>query len=232
MIDPLDGTINFLFGIPQFAVSVACEDCDGGLVGVVLDPVRESASPPPARGPPELNGQVIAARVAATSSGPALVATGFGYDAEVRERQAAVLAPGAAPGARHPPRRGGRPGSGLVRLRALRRLLRARPQALGRAAGGLIAARAGLERAARCPSAVSEPEGLLVAPPAVVDELLELVARAGERSARSVPPVDAALVPGRAIALDAPRGGGGTVDTMPSKGIVLRDVWVRIPLAA
>ena len=38
VIDPLDGTTNFLFGFPQFAVSVACEDGAGGLVGVVLDP--------------------------------------------------------------------------------------------------------------------------------------------------------------------------------------------------
>jgi myo-inositol-1(or 4)-monophosphatase len=40
VIDPLDGTTNFLFGVPQWAVSVACEDRDGALVGVVLDPNR------------------------------------------------------------------------------------------------------------------------------------------------------------------------------------------------
>src|SRR5436309_8457654 len=40
VVDPLDGTINFLFGIPAFAVSVACEDAGGPLAGVVLDPVR------------------------------------------------------------------------------------------------------------------------------------------------------------------------------------------------
>src|SRR5207248_11495244 len=39
LVGPLDGTVNFLFGIPAFVVSVACEDADGGLVGVVLDPV-------------------------------------------------------------------------------------------------------------------------------------------------------------------------------------------------
>ena len=42
VIDPLDGTVNFLFGVPQFAVSVACEDSEWGIVvGVVLDPVRD-----------------------------------------------------------------------------------------------------------------------------------------------------------------------------------------------
>src|SRR5690348_13757168 len=40
LVDPLDGTINFLFGIPAFAVSVACEHPAGTLVGVVLDPLR------------------------------------------------------------------------------------------------------------------------------------------------------------------------------------------------
>jgi fructose-1,6-bisphosphatase/inositol monophosphatase family enzyme len=33
--------VNFLFGIPQWAVSVACEDGDGLLAGVVLDPLRD-----------------------------------------------------------------------------------------------------------------------------------------------------------------------------------------------
>ena len=41
VVDPLDGTINFLFGIPAFAVSVACEDAAGALAGVVLDPMRD-----------------------------------------------------------------------------------------------------------------------------------------------------------------------------------------------
>ena len=41
VVDPLDGTINFLFGIPQWAVSIACEDEQGTLVGVVYDPMRD-----------------------------------------------------------------------------------------------------------------------------------------------------------------------------------------------
>src|SRR3954452_12805380 len=41
VVDPLDGTVNFLFGIPQWAVSVACEDASGTLVGVVHDPLRD-----------------------------------------------------------------------------------------------------------------------------------------------------------------------------------------------
>ena len=41
VVDPLDGTINFLFGIPQWAVSIACEDSAGTLAGVIYDPMRD-----------------------------------------------------------------------------------------------------------------------------------------------------------------------------------------------
>ena len=38
VIDPLDGTVNFLFGIPVWCVSVAVEDPDGGVAGAIFDP--------------------------------------------------------------------------------------------------------------------------------------------------------------------------------------------------
>lgn len=41
VVDPLDGTWNFLHGVPHWCVSVGCEDASGGLVGVVYDPLRE-----------------------------------------------------------------------------------------------------------------------------------------------------------------------------------------------
>ena len=41
VVDPLDGTWNFLHRIPHWSVSVACEDARGPLVGVVLDPLRD-----------------------------------------------------------------------------------------------------------------------------------------------------------------------------------------------
>ena len=40
VVDPLDGTINFLFGIPHWCVSIACEDAGGALAGVVFDPMH------------------------------------------------------------------------------------------------------------------------------------------------------------------------------------------------
>ncbi len=40
VIDPLDGTTNFLHGFPQFAVSIACRHRGRPEVGVVFDPLR------------------------------------------------------------------------------------------------------------------------------------------------------------------------------------------------
>src|SRR5205807_10644157 len=61
LVDPLDGTINFLFGIPAFAVSIACEDASGMLAGVVLDPIREECFAATRSGTPTLNGAPIEA---------------------------------------------------------------------------------------------------------------------------------------------------------------------------
>jgi myo-inositol-1(or 4)-monophosphatase len=41
IIDPLDGTTNFLHGIPHFAVTIAYADDTGVVAGVVLDPSRD-----------------------------------------------------------------------------------------------------------------------------------------------------------------------------------------------
>ncbi|MEA2311694.1 MAG: monophosphatase [Solirubrobacteraceae bacterium] len=41
VVDPLDGTSNYLAGLPFWCVSIACEDAQGTLAGVVLDPLRD-----------------------------------------------------------------------------------------------------------------------------------------------------------------------------------------------
>ncbi|HLY84306.1 MAG TPA: inositol monophosphatase family protein, partial [Acidimicrobiales bacterium] len=41
VVDPLDGTTNYLFGVPAFAVSIAAELDDQSVVGVVVDPCRD-----------------------------------------------------------------------------------------------------------------------------------------------------------------------------------------------
>src|SRR5436305_3703157 len=91
LVDPLDGTVNFLFGIPAFVVSVACEDADGGVAGVVLDPVRGECFSATRSGPAMLNDEAIRGSTREELS-TAMLATGFGYEAATRARQADVVA--------------------------------------------------------------------------------------------------------------------------------------------
>ena len=91
VIDPLDGTTNFLFGVPQWAVSVACEDSRGGLVGVVHGPCQDETFSAIRGGGASLGGEAL--RVSErTDLSDALVATGFSYLPEERAEQAAQLA--------------------------------------------------------------------------------------------------------------------------------------------
>ena len=91
VVDPLDGTTNFLFGVPQWAVSIAVEDAEGVVAGVVFDPPRGELWAAERDGRATLDGEPVRASQRAELA-TALVATGFGYDAEVRRRQAATLA--------------------------------------------------------------------------------------------------------------------------------------------
>jgi len=169
VVDPLDGTVNFLFGIPQWGVSVAVEDAGGAIAGVIFDPPRGELWAATRDGVATLDGRPVAAS-GRDDLATALVATGFGYDAAVREVQAAVVA------------------RLLPRVRDIRRLGSAALDlawtAAGRydaffergvqpwdvAAGRLICERAGL--ATRdLPPAPPAASGLLVAPPALLEPL-------------------------------------------------------------
>jgi myo-inositol-1(or 4)-monophosphatase len=90
IVDPLDGTVNFLYGLRTWAVSIALEDAQGLAVGVVYDPAdRECFSAVRGAGA-SLNGDAI--RVNGCHTLPrALVATGFSYVAEERAKQARLL---------------------------------------------------------------------------------------------------------------------------------------------
>lgn len=168
IVDPLDGTVNYLFAIPQWCVSVACE----GEVGVVFDPLRDelftavggraSLGGEPLRGPERRD------------LGTAMVATGFGYDADVRAAQAAVVA------------------RLLPQVRDIRRLGSAALDlawtaagrydayyeyglnAWDRAAGDLLCAAAGLE-VRDLPPLPGTGAGVLVARPELVDELAAII---------------------------------------------------------
>ena len=91
VIDPLDGTVNFLYGFPGWCVSVAAEDHRGSVVGVVRDPVRDETFIA-ARG---LGAWLGGSRLRVNEPedlSRALIATGFSYEAEHRRQQAEIVA--------------------------------------------------------------------------------------------------------------------------------------------
>jgi myo-inositol-1(or 4)-monophosphatase len=90
VVDPLDGTTNYLFGYPVWSVSVACEDDRGGVVGVVHDPVRGETFAAARGEGATLNGRRVRTRTP-RGLGRALVGTGFAYAPRDREFQARVL---------------------------------------------------------------------------------------------------------------------------------------------
>ena len=86
IVDPLDGTTNYLYRFPAWCVSVALEDAGGGLVGVVHNPLAEETFRAARGAGAELNGDPIGVRDH-DDLATALVATGFGYDPDVRAGQ-------------------------------------------------------------------------------------------------------------------------------------------------
>jgi myo-inositol-1(or 4)-monophosphatase len=182
VVDPLDGTVNFLFGLPQWCVSVAVRDAQGTtLAGAIYDPGREQLFSVVRGGRATLVGPETTELVAddvvrprASDLASAMVATGFAYDARVRAAQAQVLA------------------SVIPRVRDIRRFGSAALDlawtALGRydayfertvkpwdiAAGVLLCEAVGL-RVVDLPPREDLPWGILVAPPALCEALLELV---------------------------------------------------------
>ena len=78
IVDPLDGTTNFLRGIPHWCVSIALRDAEGLAVGVVHDPVKAETFSARADGPALLNGAALAPEHADTLAA-ALFGTGIPF---------------------------------------------------------------------------------------------------------------------------------------------------------
>lgn len=100
VVDPIDGTVNFLYGIPAYSVSVAAQVDGVSVAGAVVD-VATRVTYSAARGggarfvdssSPDgvVEGVLACNSVTAVSS--ALVATGFGYGAERRRAQGRLIA--------------------------------------------------------------------------------------------------------------------------------------------
>lgn len=91
VVDPLDGTVNFLYGIPQWCVSIGVEDDSGAVAGVVYDPNRDETFAAQRGAGAMLNGSAL--RITPPASvAEALIATGYAYEAAVRRDQAVMLA--------------------------------------------------------------------------------------------------------------------------------------------
>jgi myo-inositol-1(or 4)-monophosphatase len=174
VVDPLDGTTNYLYGLPVWAVSVAVEDAEGGVAGVVLDPSRDELFAAARGGGATLDGRPVKVREG-TPLERSLIATGFAYGAAERAAQARVLEH-VLPRVRDV-RRGGAAAIDLAWVAAGRldgyyeRGLKAWDWAAGRLlvaeAGGAVVELAG------------EPAGLVAAAPGLIRDLERLVDDAG-----------------------------------------------------
>ncbi|WP_242587349.1 inositol monophosphatase family protein [Streptomyces sp. MST-110588] len=91
IIDPVDGTVNYLYGLPSWAVSIAAEKDGEVIVGVVAAPMRGETYQAVLGGGAHANGEPVRVRHPAPPLSQALVGTGFGYVAERRAAQAEVL---------------------------------------------------------------------------------------------------------------------------------------------
>ena len=179
LVDPIDGTTNFLYGYPAYAVSIAAE-VDGVVVaGVVLNVATGELFTALAGGGALLESPG-AAPVALTGGRPpsldrSLVATGFGYRAEQRRAQGAVVA-GLLPLVRDI-RRGGSAALDLCTAAAGRvdayYELGLKPW--DHAAGALVATEAGLVVTGLGGRPFADPMAVAVAP-SIAEPFLDLLA--------------------------------------------------------
>ncbi|NUP35576.1 MAG: inositol monophosphatase [Streptomyces sp.] len=90
IVDPLDGTVNYLYGLPSWAVSIAAEKDGEVVAGVVEAPMRGETYQAVLGGGAFVNGAPARCRTAPEMA-QALLATGFGYVTERRAAQAEVV---------------------------------------------------------------------------------------------------------------------------------------------
>ena len=91
IVDPIDGTVNYLYGLPQYAVSIAAARDGKVVAGVVFAPALEVEYAATLGGGATCNGVPIQVR----STPPleeAVVSTGFSYELDIRTRQAGAVA--------------------------------------------------------------------------------------------------------------------------------------------
>ena len=90
VVDPLDGTVNYLYGLPGWNVSIAAKDSSGVIVGVVTAPTINSTWHATKGGGAYFNGAPIKCNEPIELD-RALIGTGFGYDLADRGDQLKVF---------------------------------------------------------------------------------------------------------------------------------------------
>ena len=87
VIDPIDGTVNYLYAFPGWCISIAVKDAHGSLVGVVHAPTLGMTWSATRGGGSFCNGVQLRCNEPVPLN-RALIATGFAYDIERRKGQA------------------------------------------------------------------------------------------------------------------------------------------------
>jgi myo-inositol-1(or 4)-monophosphatase len=91
VVDPIDGTVNFLYGIPVYAVSVAAAVAGEAVAGVVVDVAGGEVFTATRGGGAWLDGRALRVSTEDRPLGERLVATGFNYVRHVRVVQARAV---------------------------------------------------------------------------------------------------------------------------------------------
>jgi len=184
IVDPLDGTTNFLYGFPAWAVSVAAERDGTVVVGAVFDPTHDELWTAERGRGAYRNAAPLTPLIDGGGLDTALVATGFSYQAEARRTQGQLVA------------------YLLPRVRDIRRAgsaaldlcwvadgrvdayLEEGTHIWDRAAGGLIATEAGASVGGYAGGPATDA-GVLAARPMLAAELRAVLAAATEASSRT-----------------------------------------------
>lgn len=90
VIDPVDGTVNYFYGLPGWNISIAVKDDQGTVAGVVHAPTINSTWHATRGGGAFLNGVVIACNEPIQLD-RALISTGFAYDVKDRANQLDIV---------------------------------------------------------------------------------------------------------------------------------------------
>jgi myo-inositol-1(or 4)-monophosphatase len=192
IVDPLDGTTNYLYGYPSWSVSIAAEtvsdpDPDGGvassvLAGVVIDVAHGEMFTATAGGGAHRDGERIGCSTQADLA-RALIATGFAYSATQRQAQAEALV-GVLPNVRDI-RRGGSAAVDLCTV-ACGRVDAYFERGLNwwdLAAGTLIAREAGAVLSSLNPRTDARTGSVMAATPSIAEPLRALLHTSGADSA-------------------------------------------------